>query len=128
MRELLTDLRGDFDVIVIDAPPVLPVADARVLCEMADVTIQVARLGVTTKTALRRAHELLTVYSKRPVGVVLNAVAEGSGAYHDYYGYRDFNDWGKEATMRMLKGLLLAACLTTTLLAQKESMLIGSGR
>ncbi len=96
MRELLTDLRGDFDVIVIDAPPVLPVADARVLCEMADVTIQMARLGVTTKTALRRAHELLTVYSKRPVGVVLNAVAEGSGAYHDYYGYRDFNHWDKE--------------------------------
>ena len=96
MRELLKDLREDFDVIVIDAPPVLPVADARVLCEMADVTIQVARFGVTTKTALRRAHELLTAYSKRPVGVVLNGVAEGSGAYHDYYGYRDFNHWDKE--------------------------------
>ena len=96
MRELLKDLREDFDVIVIDAPPVLPVADARVLCEMADVTIQMARFGVTTKTALRRAHELLTAYSKRPVGVVLNGVAEGSGAYHDYYGYRDFNHWDKE--------------------------------
>ena len=66
MRELLTDLREEFDVIVIDAPPVLPVADARVLSEMADVTIQVARLGVTTRTALRRAHELLTAYAKRP--------------------------------------------------------------
>ena len=96
MRDLLKDLREDFDVIVIDAPPVLPVADARVLCEMADVTIQMARFGVTTKTALRRAHELLTAYSKRPVGVVLNGVAEGSGAYHDYYGYRDFNHWDKE--------------------------------
>jgi Mrp family chromosome partitioning ATPase len=96
MRDLLKDLREDFDVIVIDAPPVLPVADARVLCEMADVTIQMARFGVTTKTALRRAHELLTAYSKRPVGVVLNGVAEGSGAYHDYYGYRDFNRWDKE--------------------------------
>ena len=96
MRDLLKDLREDFDVIVIDAPPVLPVADARVLCEMADVTIQMARFGVTTKTALRRAHELLTAYSKRPVGVVLNGVAEDSGAYHDYYGYRDFNRWDKE--------------------------------
>ncbi len=52
MRELLTTLREEFDVIVIDAPPVLPVADARVLSEMADETIQVVRIGVTTKTAL----------------------------------------------------------------------------
>jgi Mrp family chromosome partitioning ATPase len=62
---------------------------------MADMTIQVARLGVTSKTALKRAHELLAAYSQRPVGVVLNGVAEGSGAYHDYYGYHDFNQWGK---------------------------------
>jgi polysaccharide biosynthesis transport protein len=96
MRDLLMDLREEFDVIVIDAPPVLPVADARVLSEMADVTVQVVRLGVTTKTALRRAHDLLTAYAKRPVGIVLNAVVEGSSAYHDYYGYRDFNHWGEE--------------------------------
>jgi polysaccharide biosynthesis transport protein len=96
MRELLTHLRGEFDVIVIDAPPVLPVADARVLCEMADVTIQLARFGMTTKTALIRAHDLLTAYARRPVGVVLNCVAEGSGAHHDYYGYHDFNRWAKE--------------------------------
>ena len=95
MRDLLTGLRQEFDVIVIDAPPVLPVADARVLSEMADVTVQVVRLGVTTKTALRRAHELLTAYSKRPVGIVLNGVVEGSSAYHDYYGYRDFHRLGQ---------------------------------
>ena len=83
-------------MIVIDAPPVLPVADARVLCEMADVTIQVARFGVTTKTAIRRAHELLTAYSKRPVGVVLNGVAEGSAPTMTIIGYRDFNHWDKE--------------------------------
>jgi succinoglycan biosynthesis transport protein ExoP len=95
MRELLMHLREEFDVIVIDAPPVLPVADARVLSEMSDLTIQLARFGVTTKTAMRRAHDLLTVYSKRPVGIVLNGVPEGSGAYHDYYGYHDFNQFGK---------------------------------
>jgi polysaccharide biosynthesis transport protein len=98
MRDLLKHLREEFDVIVIDAPPVLPVADARVLSEMADVTIQLARFGVTTKTALMRAHDLLTAYSRRPVGVVLNAVAESSGAHQDYYGYHDFNRWDKEGS------------------------------
>ena len=96
MRELIITLREDFDVIVVDAPPVLPVADARVLSELADVTVQVVRLGVTTKTALRRAHDLLTIYAKRPVGIVLNAVVEGSSAYHDYYGYRDFDHRGQK--------------------------------
>jgi capsular exopolysaccharide synthesis family protein len=89
MRELLAKLSEEFDVIVIDAPPVLPVADARVLSGMADETIQVVRLGVTTKTALRRAHDLLATYAMSPVGIVLNAVPEGSAAYHDYYGFNN---------------------------------------
>lgn len=96
MHDLLMELRKRFDVIVIDAPPVLPVADARVLSEMADETIQVVRLGVTTKTSLKRAHDLLTTYAKRRVGIVLNAVSEGSDAYHDYYGFRNLNHEGKE--------------------------------
>jgi polysaccharide biosynthesis transport protein len=96
MRELLARLREEFDVIVIDAPPVLPVADARVLSELADVTIQMARFGHTTRTALLRAHDLLSAYSRRPVGIVLNGVAEGSDAYNHYYGYRDSQRWGKE--------------------------------
>jgi succinoglycan biosynthesis transport protein ExoP len=95
MRELLTRLREEFDVIVIDAPPVLPVADARVLSGLADETIQVVRLGVTTKTALRRAHDLLSAYARRPVGIVLNAVAEGSTAYHDYYGFNNVKPTGQ---------------------------------
>jgi polysaccharide biosynthesis transport protein len=96
MRELMAHLREEFDVVVIDAPPVLPVADARVLSDLADVTIQMARFGVTTRTAMLRAHDLLTAYSRRPVGIVLNGVAEGSDAYNHYYGYRDFQRWGKE--------------------------------
>jgi len=98
MRELLDRLREEFDIIVIDAPPVLPVADARVLSEMADITIQMARFGLTTRTALLRAHDLLTAYSRRPVGVVLNGVAEGSDAHNDYYGYRDLHRWAKEGS------------------------------
>jgi succinoglycan biosynthesis transport protein ExoP len=97
MRDLLRELRERFDVIVIDAPPVLPVVDARVLSEMADLTVQIVRFGVTTKTSLRRANDLLNAYSKRTVGIVLNGVGEGSSAYHDYYGYREFHYWGKEA-------------------------------
>ena len=96
MRDLLLDLRTQFDVIVIDAPPVLPVVDARVLSEMADLTVQIARLGVTSKTSLRRANVILGGYSKTTVGIVLNHVVEGSSAYHDYYGYREFKHWRKE--------------------------------
>jgi succinoglycan biosynthesis transport protein ExoP len=91
MRELLTKFRREFDVIVIDSPPVLPVADARVLSELVDETIQVVRLGLTTKTALGRAQDLLAAYSRKPVGIVMNAVAEGSSAFQDYYGSNHLN-------------------------------------
>jgi succinoglycan biosynthesis transport protein ExoP len=80
MRELLTKFRR-----------VLPVADARVLSELVDETIQVVRLGLTTKTALGRAQDLLAAYSRKPVGIVMNAVAEGSSAFQDYYGSNHLN-------------------------------------
>jgi capsular exopolysaccharide synthesis family protein len=90
MSDLLRKLRKDFDVIVIDGAPILPVADSRVLNEMADVTVQVVRQGMTTKTSLKRAHDLLSGCPKNSVGIVLNGVDRASTAYDSYYGYKAF--------------------------------------
>ena len=91
MHTLMEEWRTEFDFIVVDSPPVLPVTDAQLLEEMADATVLLARVGFTTRAALERAYKLLLMHRKdqaRPaIGVLLNFVARRSSAYYGYYGY-----------------------------------------
>jgi succinoglycan biosynthesis transport protein ExoP len=88
MRDLLAELRQQFDHIVIDTPPTLSVTDAVVLSPRADATILVIRSGQTTKQALRRARDILTQVNAHVAGVLLNAVDLTSPDYYYYYEYQ----------------------------------------
>jgi succinoglycan biosynthesis transport protein ExoP len=88
MKTLLTQLREQYDHIVIDTPPTLSVTDAVVLSTRVDTVVLVIRSGQTTKTALRRARDLLLQVNARVAGVLLNAVDLSSPDYYYYYEYR----------------------------------------
>ncbi|PYX69552.1 MAG: hypothetical protein DMG78_21660 [Acidobacteria bacterium] len=88
MRDVLNQLREQFDHIVIDTPPSLSVTDAVVLSPRADAVILVIRSGQTTKQALRRARDILMQVNAKVVGVLLNAVDLSSPDYYYYYEYR----------------------------------------
>ena len=88
MRSVLGQLREQYDHIVIDTPPTLSVTDAVVLSTRADAVVLVIRCGQTTKTALRRARDLLTQVNARVCGVLLNAVDLASPDYYYYYEYQ----------------------------------------
>jgi len=88
MRDLLAELRPQFDHIVIDTPPTLSVTDAVVLSPRADATILVIRSGQTTKQALRRARDILMQVNAHVAGVLLNAVDLTSPDYYYYYEYQ----------------------------------------
>jgi cellulose biosynthesis protein BcsQ len=55
MNDMLTQLRDQYDHIVVDTPPTLSVTDAVVLSTRADAVVLVIRSAQTTKPALRRA-------------------------------------------------------------------------
>ena len=85
-RELIRELSGEFDVIVVDSPPILGLSDALVISSMVDSTILVARAGSVTKRALRVAIHQLTKVNAPLVGAVINTVENTElGGYH--YGY-----------------------------------------
>lgn len=86
MGEVLDALREQYDHIVIDTPPTLPVTDAVVMAARADAVILVIRAGGTTKHALRQARDILLQVNARISGVLLNAVNLGSPDYYSYYG------------------------------------------
>ncbi|MGI9022392.1 MAG: polysaccharide biosynthesis tyrosine autokinase [Acidimicrobiales bacterium] len=84
--EVMTSLQEHADVVLVDAPPVLPVTDAMVLSGRVDATLLVAVAGVTTRQEVTRAVELLSQVGAPIVGTVLNGVdppAEyGYGSYY----------------------------------------------
>src|SRR5450631_3152268 len=88
MRDVLAQLREQYDHIVIDTPPSLSVTDAVVLSPRADAVVLVIRAGQTTKQALRRSRDLLTQVNAKVVGVLLNAVDLSSPDYYYYYEYK----------------------------------------
>ena len=88
MRSLIATWRSQFDLVVLDGPPVLPVPDAMALAGMVDTTILVARSGLTPRSSLRRAYQLIEEQvDDGRVRIVMNGVKPGSHAYRNYYGY-----------------------------------------
>jgi capsular exopolysaccharide synthesis family protein len=82
----LQKLRDAYDVVIIDSPPVLPVADALVLSRHADTTILLASADNTGRRRLASAVEALRQVDAPLQGIVLNGVAEGEGYEYGYYG------------------------------------------
>src|SRR5262249_20150446 len=72
LRNLLATLEEEFDIVLIDSPPVLQFPEARVLGRMADGVILVVRAGRTTREAGLAALKGLTDIRCRILGTILN--------------------------------------------------------
>jgi capsular exopolysaccharide synthesis family protein len=79
MRRMLDHLRTRFDRVILDTPPVLPLADVAVLAPLVDGSMLVVRAGYTPKPAIENA--LRSFDSSRLVGVVLNESAMDENRY-----------------------------------------------
>lgn len=88
MQGIITKLRRDYDYLVIDTPPILPVTDSAVVAAFADATILVMRSGETEEDAAQRAVEQLRQVRARVAGTVLNGVNPKHDRYYTYYSSR----------------------------------------
>ena len=89
MRDLLTELAKDH-IVVVDAPPALPVTDAMILAQRVDGLLVVTHMGSSRKESLRRVLQLAANVNARVFGVVLNGIPQGraAGVYgYETYGY-----------------------------------------
>lgn len=88
MHKLLEALGQEFDVVLCDAPPLLPVTDAAVLSRATSGAIMVVAVGKTTTHQLDGALEALETVGSKVAGVVLTMVpTKGADAYSYGYGY-----------------------------------------
>jgi capsular exopolysaccharide synthesis family protein len=87
LREVVRSLRGNFEFVIMDSPPVLTHSDARVISTIVDGIVFVGRFGSTKREAVVRSMELLSGIQSAPIiEVVLNAAEFRSSEYF-YYDY-----------------------------------------
>jgi capsular exopolysaccharide synthesis family protein len=91
MRAVLAALRAQYDFVILDTPPVLPVNDAVVLSREADGTLLVVKGHDTPRELVRRARDRLALAGANVLGVVVNNVGLGwddAYFYNPYYPFR----------------------------------------
>jgi capsular exopolysaccharide synthesis family protein len=114
MAELLAELERQADVVVIDSPPVLAVADTTILASEADGVLLVVRAHHTWRQDAQRAVEALQRVGTRMVGAVLNAVPCSRDGYYGYYreaGGKAGTPAGKPAAKRRYYAAVIAASI-----------------
>lgn len=90
-RDLIARLKDSYDTVIIDAPPLLPVADAAIVASEADGAIIVVKHGSTTTEQLRHSVGRLEQVGARLFGAVVNMTPKRSGRGYGYgYGYGEY--------------------------------------
>jgi capsular exopolysaccharide synthesis family protein len=100
LPELFASFKSDYDMILVDTPPMLSMADARIAGRQADAVVFVARSGQTTREAVVAAHQRFAEDGTRVLGTILNGwdprkATGGYYGYHhgSYYGGRKYSGY-----------------------------------
>lgn len=96
LNNILTELKNDFDVILLDAPPVLPVTDASILANKVDGVILCYEIGRTSRHALIRAKMQLESVEANILGIIMNHTQPQTEAIEVHPYYYKYRYYGKE--------------------------------
>lgn len=83
---LLKELKKQFDCILLDAPPILPLVDVKLLEDMVDGIILVVRARKTTRDVVMKAYQ--SIRRGKVLGLVLNDVKASPKNYYYYYNHQ----------------------------------------
>jgi capsular exopolysaccharide synthesis family protein len=86
MKDILEELESNFDMVLLDTPPILSVTDAQILSTLAQGTILVTSYGKVEKKLLLNAKESIEKVGGKILGVVINKIPEkAKDQYNNYY-------------------------------------------
>lgn len=102
MREFLEDMKYQFDIVLIDSPPVNIVTDSAILSTLVDGTIIVIEAGKTEIGAAVNCKESLDKVNANIIGVVINKIPVKGDSYYNYryYQYEEYLEYEKKPKSR----------------------------
>lgn len=86
-EKMLEVLKEEFDLIIIDTPPMGIGADATIVGRKVDGVLMVVRNNFVSKKSVKKVKDDLVRTGSKVVGVVLNRIEKHQSDYYDYYGY-----------------------------------------
>lgn len=86
-EEMLEKLKEEFDLIIIDTPPMGIGADATIVGRQSDGVLLVVRNNFVSKKSVKKVKDGLVRTGSKIVGVVLNCIDKHQTDYYNYYGY-----------------------------------------
>ncbi|HEX4771138.1 MAG TPA: hypothetical protein VH351_09925 [Bryobacteraceae bacterium] len=95
MAQLAARWREEYEFIIIDGVPVLPVTDSVLLSNYADLTLLLARYKMTERQSLERSCSILESQGNHQIRIVFNGVQPKDNTYRRYYGYKNSKSYGK---------------------------------
>jgi non-specific protein-tyrosine kinase len=107
MLEIIHEIEGQSDLLIVDSPPVLAVTDASVLAPRMDGVLLVVKPGVTKFMAVKQAVEQLRRVGANVIGIVLNEVEFKRSRYYYksyYYTYYDSSSYTEPGSGNGRKG------------------------
>lgn len=87
--EFFEEAKGMYDMIIIDAPPILHVTDAAILSRVVDGVVLVIAANESKKKSIVRAKKALDAVGAKFLGVILTKVKVNRGSYY-YYNYQNY--------------------------------------
>jgi capsular exopolysaccharide synthesis family protein len=104
MADFIEELKGSYERVIIDSPPLTAVTDSAVLAQVCDGVVVVVRAGVTTRHAVQNAVSQLKSLNVRILGALLNGVSTRRDSYYYqyyyYYYYGGDREHGKKKRRR----------------------------
>ena len=90
LKEMISELENDFDLILIDSAPSILITDAFILSEICDCTLFIVRHQFTTKNTMKKMSEILKINPLKNVGIVFNGIKRNkclpiNNEYTKYY-------------------------------------------
>ena len=85
LRELVAAVRGHYDHVLFDSPPIIGVSDASVLASVVDATVLLIQHRRNPESMVIRARQIIEGLKVPIIGVILNQVPTGSGEDYGYY-------------------------------------------
>ena len=84
LENIIVKARENFDIILLDVPPVLSVTDPLIVAQKADALLFVVAAHAANKKAVARAYSILKGANLKIIGTVLNRADAGAGGYYRY--------------------------------------------
>jgi len=87
MDDFFETVKKNYDLIIIDGPPLIPISDSHILGNKCDGTLLIVNSGISKKGDFLKSEEILSASKARILGVVLNNYKVPKSYYRNYYHY-----------------------------------------